>query len=69
MTIRYEYKSTCCGHEYIEQRRDNEEMFFTQCNACGKENYELTSETILLDTVEETAVPEQIEEPTEEETI
>ncbi len=48
MTVKYEYKSTCCGHEYTEQRRADEPMFYPTCNQCGNANYELINETNLI---------------------
>lgn len=65
MTIRFEYKSTCCGHEYVEQRAADEPMFFPTCNACGNDDYELIKETVLSETVERNPGPEPVETPTE----
>jgi peptide subunit release factor 1 (eRF1) len=45
MTIRYEYKSACCGHEYVEQRAEDKSAYVTTCNKCGSADYELISET------------------------
>jgi predicted SprT family Zn-dependent metalloprotease len=45
MTVRYEYKSTCCGHEYVEQRVENQSAYITTCNKCGNAGYELVNET------------------------
>ena len=63
MTVKYEYKSACCGHEYVEQRAKEEPMFFPTCNVCGNADYELVNETILAAEVERTPAPEA---PTEE---
>jgi len=52
MTVRYEYKSACCGHEYIEQRGADEPMYFPTCNQCGNADYELVNQTVLADDVE-----------------
>jgi hypothetical protein len=52
MTIKFEYKSKCCGHEYVEQRAKDESMFFPNCNKCGKSEYELINETIIANEVE-----------------
>jgi len=52
MTIRYDYKSACCGHEYTEQRAADEPMFFSTCNVCGEADYELVNQTVLSETVE-----------------
>jgi len=52
MTIKFEYKSICCGHEYIEQREKNRPMIFSICNKCGNDNYELIKETILANEIE-----------------
>jgi peptide subunit release factor 1 (eRF1) len=60
MTVRYEYKSACCGHEYVEQRRAEEPMWFTTCNACGNADYELVNQTVLAETVERVAGPESV---------
>jgi len=61
MTVRYEYKSACCGHEYIEQRGADESAFVTTCNKCGSADYELVNETVLADEVERTPAPEVID--------
>lgn len=47
MTTKYFYKSECCGHEYVEQRDENEPQYFTVCNVCGNADYELTSSEII----------------------
>lgn len=47
MTIKYEYVSKCCNHEYIEQRSAEDQMFFPKCNSCGIDDYELVKETAL----------------------
>lgn len=65
MTIKYEYKSTCCGHEYAEQRAADEPMFFSTCNLCGNADYELVKETVISETVERVSAPESVEEVTE----
>jgi uncharacterized protein (DUF983 family) len=52
MTVRYDYKSACCGHEYTEQRAADEPMFFSTCNVCGEADYELVNQTVLSETVE-----------------
>jgi hypothetical protein len=52
MTVRYEYKSACCGHEYIEQRAAEEPMYHPICNKCGTGQYELVNETVLAEHVE-----------------
>jgi uncharacterized protein (DUF983 family) len=65
MTVRYEYKSVCCGHEYIEQRAADEPMFFPVCNVCGNADYELVNETVLAEEVERSAGPEPVETPAE----
>ena len=52
MTVKYEYKSACCGHEYTEQRAANEPMFSSVCNACSGADYELVKETVLSETAE-----------------
>lgn len=62
MTVKYEYKSLCCGHEYIEQRAADEPMFFPTCNKCGNADYELIKETILSDQTERSSGPEIVEE-------
>ena len=45
MAIRYEYKSACCGHEYVEQRSADETMYFPTCNQCGNADYQLINQT------------------------
>lgn len=57
MTVKYEYKSACCEHTYVEQRGKDEPMFFPTCNACGNDNYVLVNETILAEDVERTLAP------------
>lgn len=57
MTVKYEYVSACCGHEYVEQRAADEPMFFPTCNACGENDYELIKETVISGTVERVAGP------------
>jgi uncharacterized protein (DUF983 family) len=65
MTVKYEYKSACCGHEYTEQRAANEPMFFPVCNACSGADYELVKETVLSETAEVSPAEVAPEEPTE----
>lgn len=65
MTVKYEYKSTCCGHEYMEMRAADEPMFFPICNKCKIANYELVNETVLSETVERVAGPVAEETPAE----
>lgn len=60
MTVRYEYKSACCGHEYTEQRGAEESMFFPTCNACGNADYELINETVLADAIEVAPAAESV---------
>jgi hypothetical protein len=60
MTVKFEYKSACCGHEYAEQRAADEPMFFPTCNACGNADYELVNQTVLAETVERVAGPESV---------
>lgn len=57
MTVKYEYKSACCGHQYSEQRAKDEPMFFPTCNSCGQDNYVLVNETTLSEDVERTSAP------------
>jgi len=52
MTVRFEYVSACCGHQYIEQRGKDEPMYFPTCNQCGNDDYQLVNETVLADAVE-----------------
>ena len=59
MTVKYEYKSDCCGHEYTEQRAAEEPMFFPTCNACGQGPYQIVVER------NEAVVPE-VTEPVSE---
>jgi len=61
MTVRYEYKAPCCGHEYAEQRGATEPMFFPTCNKCAGADYELIKETKLAEEIEVQAVPEIVE--------
>jgi hypothetical protein len=58
MTVRYEYKSACCGHDYVEQRAADESAFVTTCNKCGQAEYELVNETVIADEVERVAALE-----------
>jgi hypothetical protein len=62
MTVKYEYKSTCCGHEYLEVRAADEPFFKPTCNKCGEANYELVKETVLSETVERAAPDTVVEE-------
>lgn len=32
---RYEYKCSACVNEYIEQRKESESQYFTQCSKCN----------------------------------
>lgn len=52
MTVKYEYKSACCNHEYFEQRAKGTSMLFPNCNECGVGNYELVQETIIANEIE-----------------
>ena len=47
MAIKYTYKSLCCGHIYVEQRTESEPMYFTTCNTCGLDDYELISSEVI----------------------
>ena len=48
MTTRYEYKCDVCGHNYIEQRGDNElDIFFIKCLACATGDYQETAQVFL----------------------
>lgn len=67
MTVRYEYKSPCCGHDYVEQRGASEPMFFPKCAKCDTGEYTLIKETKLADEVEVQAAPEGVAIPTPEE--
>jgi hypothetical protein len=58
MTVRYEYKSSCCSHKYIEQRGSEEPQWITKCNGCGNGEYELVEETILADSIQLNPGPE-----------
>jgi hypothetical protein len=61
MTVKYEYKSACCGNTYVEQRGKDEPMIFPICNACGQGNYELVNETVLADKIEREIASEVID--------
>jgi hypothetical protein len=58
MTVKYEYKSICCGHSYIEQRGKNDPIIFSTCNACGNDGYELIKKTVLAPDIEVVPAPE-----------
>ena len=60
MTVRYEYKSACCGHEYVEQRGADEPMFFPTCNSCGNGNYEIVNQIVLADAIEVSPAPDAV---------
>jgi hypothetical protein len=60
MTVRYEYKSACCGHEYVEQRGADEPMFFPTCNACGNDDYEIVNQIVIADDIEVSPAPELV---------
>ena len=47
MPIRYEYKSTCCGHFYMETRMINDAQVVTKCNVCAQGDYVLSNEVVL----------------------
>jgi len=57
MTVKYEYKSDCCGHNYVEQRAAEEPMFFPTCNVCKIGTYELVNETVIATEVERVEAP------------
>jgi len=65
MTVRYEYKSECCGHNYVEQRGATEPMFFPKCAKCDTGEYTLIKETKLADDIEVQAAPVVEEAPKE----
>lgn len=52
MTVKYEYKSNCCGHEYSEQRGAGTSILFPNCNDCEIGQYELVKEIVIADEVE-----------------
>lgn len=41
MIFKYEYKCANCGHEYVEQRNENENQYFVKCQACYKGDFAL----------------------------
>lgn len=43
MIIRYNYICSACNHNYIEQRYDSENQFFTICHKCNNGNYSESS--------------------------
>ena len=47
MAIRYEYKSTCCNHLYMETRNAEDQQVVTKCNVCGQGEYVLSAEVDL----------------------
>ena len=47
MAIRYEYKSPCCNHLYIETRNAEDSQVVTKCNICGQGDYVLTAQSEL----------------------
>ena len=54
MAIRYEYNSTCCGHLYMETRRETDAQVVTKCNVCGQGDYQEINQTQLEDVIEPT---------------
>lgn len=58
MTVKFEYKSECCGHMYVEQRGTDEPQIITVCNNCGNADYVLVKETVLSETAERSPAPE-----------
>ena len=62
--MRYEYRSNCCGHYYIEQRVHIQPMVHNQCNMCGNGTYDLIQETILEEVELPAGIP-VIDEATE----
>lgn len=66
MTVKYEYKCSNCGHEYVEQRGASEPQFFTDCNKGDGGTYDLVQETVIADQIEvQSSEPVAIETPTE----
>ena len=66
MTVKYEYKCSLCGHEYVEQRGATEPQFFSDCNKGDGGTYELVQETVLADAIEvQPADPVIIDNPTQ----
>lgn len=65
MTVRYEYKSECCGHDYVEQRGATEAMFFPKCHKCATGDYVLQKKTKLADDIEVQTAPEGVVIPQE----
>lgn len=45
MAIRYEYKSECCKHFYIETRNVDDDQVITKCNVCGQGEYKEMNRT------------------------
>ena len=67
MAIRYEYNSTCCGHLYMETRRETDAQVITRCNVCGQGEYQEINQIELEDVIEPVyQAVEELEIPTEE---
>lgn len=55
MTIRFQYKCNVCGNDYIEQRKEDEPLYFLKCQAfnCTGDNIEVSSTVLEEPTVTE----------------
>jgi hypothetical protein len=43
MIIRYNYACTICAHEYIEQRKEEENQYFVKCQSCFQGEFALVN--------------------------
>jgi hypothetical protein len=65
---RYEYSCADCSYLYVEQRRESDAQYFTNCHGCGGD-YVLDNTTYVEDEVIPVVIiPEIIEEVIDEAT-
>jgi peptide subunit release factor 1 (eRF1) len=63
---RYEYSCPDCFYQYVEQRRESDNQYFSNCHGCGAE-YSLTNTTYVEDEVIPVIIiPEIIDEVIDE---
>jgi hypothetical protein len=68
LTTQFKYKCDKCDANYLEQRKDAESQFFTNCNACDAGTYvEISSTFLEPDELPVEATTEAILETTPEE--
>jgi len=75
MTIKFEYKCSKCGFDYLEQRGKDEPQIYVKCTFCKEGDFVETNQIVLSDHIERQAADEvetpsvaeevPVEEPTE----